>query len=153
MTCGHFRSIEDSFSGRLHIVTGSAQFIVRKGRSTSHSGPLTTCTSQWYHLNRCSNTNAELTCSLVYVDIVEIATFVLEFDISSIILWEHVNLNAAYVLSSFEIISNQNVRRNGERRTSAPVTWPSTVYPWPRGIATNSSGQDIIYMLSEEVLI
>jgi hypothetical protein len=35
-------------------------------------------------------------CSLVQV---EIATFVLEFDISSIILWEHVNLNPAYVLS------------------------------------------------------
>ena len=40
--------------------------------------------------------NAELTCSLVQV---ETASFVLEFDTSSIILWEHVNLDAAYVLS------------------------------------------------------
>ena len=49
---------------------------------------------QWRHLNGCSNTNAKLTCSLVQV---ESATFVLEFDIS-IIHWEHVNLDAAYVL-------------------------------------------------------
>ena len=39
--------------------------------------------------------NAELTCSLVQV---EIATLVLEFDTSSIVLREHINLNAAYVL-------------------------------------------------------
>ena len=59
-----------------------------------HSG--LTCTKQLCHLNGYSNTNAELTCCLIQV---EIATVVLEFDISSIILWEHIDLNAAYVLS------------------------------------------------------
>jgi hypothetical protein len=50
--------------------------------------------SQWC-VNGCSNKNAELTCRLVYI---EIAAFVFEIDIS-IILLEHVNLNAAYGLS------------------------------------------------------
>jgi hypothetical protein len=59
-----------------------------------------TCTNQWCHLNGRSNRNAELTCSLVQV---EIATFIFEFDIS-IVHWEHINLNAAYVLSrSYQI--------------------------------------------------
>jgi hypothetical protein len=46
-------------------------------------------------LNVCSNTNAELTCSLV---LIETATVVFKIDISTI-HWEHVNLNAAYILS------------------------------------------------------
>ena len=54
-----------------------------------------TCRNQWCHLNGRSNRNAELTCSLVQV---EIAAFIFEFDIS-LVHWEHVNLNAAYVLS------------------------------------------------------
>jgi hypothetical protein len=94
LACGLFGLTVDNSSGLLHRITGSVQFIVMNWTDTSHSGP--TCTSQWCHLNGCSNTNTELTCSLVQV---EIATFVLEFNGSSIILWEHVNLNAAYVLS------------------------------------------------------
>ena len=57
--------------------------------------------NKWCHLNGCSNRNAKLICSLVHV---EIATFVYEFDISRI-HWEHVNLNAAYILSrSYQVI-------------------------------------------------
>ena len=54
-----------------------------------------TVMNQRCQLNGCSNRNAELTCSLVHV---KIATFIFEFEVS-IVQWEHVNLNAAYVLS------------------------------------------------------
>ena len=94
LTCGLFGSTVDNSSGLLHRTTGSVQLIIVNRRNMGHSGP--TCTKQLCHLNGCSNTNAELTCCLVQV---EIAIFVLKFDISSIILWEHVNLNAAYILS------------------------------------------------------
>ena len=54
--------------------------------------------------------NAKLACSLVQV---EIATLVLEFDISSIVLREHVNLDAAYVLSGSYRIRVFEGKENG----------------------------------------
>ena len=141
LTCEHFGLTEYSSFGVLRRIIGSVQFIVRNG---VHGSFRTGLTNRLCHLNGCSNINAELTCSLVHV---QIATFVVEIDISSIIHREHVNLNAAYVLSRTYRIRIQDVRRNQERHTSVPVTWPSTVYPLPRGIATNSRGQVVVYML------
>lgn len=93
LTCGHFGSTEDSAFGPLHRIIGSVQFIVRNRMYTGHSAP--TCMNQRCHMNGCSNTNAELTCGLVQV---EILTFVFEIDVS-IIHGEYVDLNAAYVFS------------------------------------------------------
>ena len=57
------------------------------------------------------------------------------------ILLEYIDLNPANIL--YDSL-NQHSQKSRNKRTSAPVTCPSTVYPFPRGKATNSSGKVII---------
>ena len=58
-----------------------------------------------------------------------------------IILLEYIDLNPANIL--YDSL-NQSSQKSMNKCTSAPVTCPSTVYPFPKGMATNSSGKVII---------
>jgi hypothetical protein len=63
-----------------------------------------------------------------------------EADVRTILL-EYINLNPANIL--YDSL-NQSSQKSRNKRTSAPVTCPSTVYPFPKGMATNSSGKVIV---------
>ena len=60
-----------------------------------------------------------------------------------IIRRKYVNLDSSNSLQMKKIRAQMtNVGETGG--TSSPVTWPSMVYPFPRGIATNSKMRKVV---------